>query len=209
MRDPIKPRWVEWSRRLGAIAQNGLAYATDKFDQERYTSVRDVAAEITSEHWGIRVEDASSVFAAEVGHATPKVDVRGVVFQEEKVLLVKERDDGLWSLPGGWAEVSDSPSEAVVREVYEESGYYTEAVRLLAVYDRKCHRHTPYPFSVYMLFFLCTVVGSSPVDSIETCDVGFFGRDELPELSLYRVTPEQVDRLFQTHNNADQRADFD
>jgi len=107
MKDPVKPRWVEWSRRLGTIAQNGLTYATDKFDQERYTSVRDVAAEITSEHWRIRAEDASSVFAAEVGYATPKVDVRGVVFREEKVLLVKERDDGLWSLPGGWAEVSE------------------------------------------------------------------------------------------------------
>jgi len=119
---PMDPKWLEWAKRLQAIGQNGLACATDSFDIERYESVREIAAEIVAIHSDVDLNYVRDVFPSEGGHATPKVDVRGAVFRADTILLVRERQDGLWTLPGGWADVNESPSEAVVREVYEESG---------------------------------------------------------------------------------------
>src|SRR5207237_10782859 len=106
----------------------------------RYAKVRRIAAErIAGPNGAAALE---TVFAAEQGHATPKVDVRGAVFREERILLVSElADAGRWTLPGGWADVGESPSSAVEREVLEESGYRTRAVRLVALYDRSRHGH--------------------------------------------------------------------
>jgi len=118
----MDPKWLEWAKRLQAIGQNGLACATDSFDIERYESVREIAAEIVAIHSDVDLNYVRDVFPSEGGHATPKVDVRGAVFRADTILLVRERQDGLWTLPGGWADVNESPSEAVVREVYEESG---------------------------------------------------------------------------------------
>ena len=125
----MKARWADWASRLNAIAQNGLTYSHNPFDIERYTSVRNIAAEIIAEHTGVEATVVRDFFAREEGYATPKVDVRGVVFRDRALLLVKEPDDGFWSLPGGWADVGESPREAVVREVFEESGYTTRATK--------------------------------------------------------------------------------
>jgi ADP-ribose pyrophosphatase YjhB (NUDIX family) len=202
-------KWIGWSRRLAAIAQDGLTYSNNPFDNERYASVRDIAAEIMAGQSGAEASYVAELLAGETGHATPKVDVRGVIFQADRILLVKEKDDGLWSLPGGWAEVQESPSNAVVREVREESGYVSEAVKLLALYDRGCHEHPPYPFAVYMLFFLCRLIDELPMESEETEEVGFFARNELPELSRNRVTPAQLERLFQLYVSPDSPTVFD
>jgi ADP-ribose pyrophosphatase YjhB (NUDIX family) len=202
-------KWIEWARRLAAIAQDGLTYSANPFDTERYASVRGIAAEMMAGQPGAEASHFADLLAGETGHATPKVDVRGVLFQDGRMLFVKERDDGLWSLPGGWAEVHESPSEAVVREVQEESGYQSEAVKLLALYDRNRHEHPPYPFAVYMLVFLCRITGGLPAESAETEEVGFFGRNELPDLSLYRVTAAQVERLFQLYENPESSTVFD
>ena len=147
--------------------------------------------------------------ADQAGYATPKVDVRGVVFRDEKILLVKERRDGRWTLPGGWADVNDSPGEATVREVYEESGYSTRAIKLLACYDRHKHGHPPFAFHIYKLFFQCELLGGKPTNSIETEDVGWFSENEIPPLSLPRVTPEQIARFFEHHNHPNWPTDFD
>ena len=149
------------------------------------------------------------LFSREVGYATPKVDVRGAIFRDDTILLVKERADGCWTLPGGWADVGESPSEVVVKEVYEESGYQARAIKLLAVYDRDKQGHPPLPFYVYKLFFKCELIGGSPSSSIETEEVGFFPEDALPELSLGRVTPAQITRLFQHYRQPDLPTDFD
>ena len=202
-------KWIKWARRLAAIAQDGLTYSKDPFDTERYTAVRDIAAEMMGEHSDAEVSYVADLLAGETGHATPKIDVRGVVFRDGGVLLVKERDDGLWSLPGGWAEVHESPSDAVAREVREESGYLTEAVKLLAVYDRERHEHPPYPFAVYMLFFLCRLIDEMPMESAETEEAGFFGRNELPDLSRNRVTAAQMEQLFQLHERPESPTVFD
>jgi len=205
----VDPKWLEWARGLQAIAQNGLLYAQDPFDRERYEAIREIAAEMMaagSDEAPARIRD---LFAGQVGYATPKVDVRGAVFRDDAILLVRERSNGLWTPPGGWADVNDSPSEAVVREVYEESGYRTRAVKLLALYDRNKHPHIPFPFHTYKLFFLCEVVGGAPTRSIETDGVGFFREGELPDLSLTHVTPGQIARLFEHHRHPDWPTDLD
>jgi len=205
----MHPQWLEWAQRLQAIAQNGLIYAQNPFDLERYEAVREVAAAMMATHSGANLDYVRNLFAGQVGYATPKVDVRGAVFRDDTILLVKERQDGLWTLPGGWADVSESPSAAVVREVYEESGYHTRAIKLLALYDRNRHAHAPFPFHVYKLFFHCELLGGPPAPNVETDGVAFFPEDKIPELSLLRVTPAQIARLFEHHRHPDWPTDFD
>ena len=205
----MDPKWLEWVKQLQAIAQCGLTYAKDPFDMERYAQVRELAAEIAAAHTGMEAACIRDLFMKEEGHATPKVDVRGVVFYKDAVLLVKERFDGRWTLPGGWADINESPGEAVEREVLEESGYRTRAVKLLAVYDRNRHGHEPYPYNAYKLFFQCELLGGAPAESLETDCAAFFREDELPELSLPRVTPGQISRMFRHFRHPDSPADFD
>jgi len=150
----MNPAWLDWIQRLQAIAQTGLTYAADPYDVERYEQLREIAAEIAAAHSDTEFERISGLFADQAGYATPKVDVRGAVFRDDMILLVKERSDGGWTLPGGWADVGDSPGDAVVREIAEESGYQTRVVKLLALYDRNKHGHPPYPFHAYKIFFL-------------------------------------------------------
>lgn len=145
-------------------------------------------------------------------YPTPKVDVRGVVFRDGKVLLVREVGDGRWTLPGGWADVGEPPSEAVVREVREESGYETRAVKLLGVYNLGDFQDgRPLRRNVYKLFFRCETVGDEPqpITGSETSEARFFAEDELPELSVPRVAPKQLSRMFEHERNADLPADFD
>ncbi len=205
----MEPKWLEWTQKLQAIAQNGLTFSKDPFDIERYKALRAIAAEIMATYSNVEHSYILDLFAQEVGYATPKVDVRGAVFRDDTILLVKEREDGCWTLPGGWADVGDSPSEVAVKEVYEESGYQTRAVKLLAVYDRNRQGHPPHPHYIYKLFFLCELVSGSPSPSIETEEVEFFAEDAIPELSLGRVTPVQITRLFQHHRLPDLPTDFD
>jgi ADP-ribose pyrophosphatase YjhB (NUDIX family) len=203
------PQWLDWARRLQAIAQNGLTYSDNHYDRERYEAVRDVAAEMMSAQSDAELASIGDLFAQQVGAATPKVDVRAAVFRDDAILLVQERSDGLWTLPGGWADVNEPPSRAIEREVYEESGYRTRAIKLLAFYDRDLHGHPPYPFHVYKLFFRCELEGGTAAPSHETEDVAFFAEDTLPALSLTRVTAAQVARLFEHYRHPDWPTDFD
>jgi ADP-ribose pyrophosphatase YjhB (NUDIX family) len=203
------PKWLEWAQRLQAIAQSGLAYTENPFERERYEMVREIAAEMVAARGDLPVERVRELYDAQSGYATPKVDVRGVVFGGDAILLVKERRDGRWTLPGGWADVNDSPAEATVREVYEESGYRTRAVKLLACYDRNKHGHPPYGFHIYKLFFQCELLGGTAAQSIETAGADFFPEDQIPPLSLPRVTPAQIARFFQHQRHPEWPTDFD
>jgi ADP-ribose pyrophosphatase YjhB (NUDIX family) len=205
-----EPKWVKWSRQLMAVAQNGLTYAENHFDRERYKQVRQVAAEMMAEQSDTDHRRVLDLFSLEVGYATPKIDVRGVVFRDDRILLVKERVDGLWTLPGGWADVNESPKEAVVREVMEESGYHTRPGKLLAVWDRAKHPHTPpFPYHIYKICILCELIGGEATASKETEEVGFYPEDGLPDLSISRVIPGQIARLFEHHREPDLPTDFD
>lgn len=207
----MEPKWLAWAKELQAIAQIGLTYSTENhFDVERYERVREIAAEIMAAHSDLDGRVLLELFKRENGYATPKVDVRGVVFREQKILLVKEVEDNRWTLPGGWADVTDTPRQAVAREIWEESGYRTEPVKLLAVYDRSQHGHQPsFPFHVYKLFILCELVGGEAKTSKETSGVGFFAEDALPELSTSRVTTAQIRRMFAHHRDRSLATDFD
>jgi ADP-ribose pyrophosphatase YjhB (NUDIX family) len=201
--------WKDWARRVQALAQNGLTYTEGVFDRERYHELQSIAAQMLSALGGgepPRVEDDLKL---ESGYATPKVDVRGVVFRGEEILLVREKDDGRWTLPGGWADGGDSPSEAVVREIREESGYETRAVRLLGLYDRDRQGHPPLQWYVYKLFIECELTGGAPLHSIETDGVEFFRQNELPELSLERVLPGQIHRMFELRRGGTGYPDMD
>jgi ADP-ribose pyrophosphatase YjhB (NUDIX family) len=204
------PAWLERARKLQAIAQNGLLFAKDPYDRERYEDIREIAARMMAEGTGEPLEVVTGIFGGQAGYATPKVDVRGVVFREEKILLVQEAQDGLWTLPGGWADPNESPSESVTREVREESGFATRAVKLLAVFDRAKHNHVPlHPFHVYKLFIRCEIESGEARPSMETLDVAFFAEDRVPELSLARVVPAQIARFFQHLHHPEWMADFD
>ncbi len=204
-------QWLDWVRRLQAVSQIGLTYATDPFDIERYEAIRDIAAEMAAAHTGNDFTTIQNIFAHQKGYATPKVDVRGVVIRQGKMLLVKERREELWAVPGGAADTGESPKQAVEREVYEETGYEVEATRLLAIFDRDHPRHglSPLPFSVYVLFFQCDLLGGEPTFSIETNGVGFFDRDQIPALSPLRGSSGQVDRLFDLCAHPEWPTEFD
>ena len=207
----MDPKWLEWAKRLQALAQTGLNYTENPFERERYEEIRDIAAEIFASHGSVEPERIADLFAGEVGHATLKVDVRGVVFREDAILLVKEKFDGRWTLPGGWADVAETPSQATEREVFEESGYRVRAVRLVACHDRSLQgdRNT-YPFHIYKLFFECELLGGEPTKSIETTDVAFFRENEVPpDLSIGRVNAKQITRLFEHHRKPNLQPDFD
>jgi ADP-ribose pyrophosphatase YjhB (NUDIX family) len=205
----MDPDWLGWVKRLQAIAQEGLTYATDYYDLERYRRLRGIAAEVLAAHSTGDLEEAHALLMLEAGPATPKVDVRAAVFRDGRILLVKEPDDGGWSLPGGWADVGETPAGAAVREVYEESGYRVRAVRLIAAYDRDRHGHPPIPYHVYKLVFLCEIEDYAPSLAVDADGVAFFGEHELPELSISRVTPTQIERFFEHHRGPQLPADFD
>jgi ADP-ribose pyrophosphatase YjhB (NUDIX family) len=204
------PRLLDWARRLQAIAQTGVAYAeATEYDRGRYGAVRRVAAEMLAKNGDVEALDAS--LALETGHATPKLDVRGAVFRDDSILLVRERSHGKWTLPGGWVDVGESPSESVVREVREESGYDTRAVKLLALYDRDKHPHPPHPWHIWKACFLCELVDGVQHDSDdEISEVGFFARHELPELDKERITPDAyIERFFAHREHPEWPTDFD
>jgi ADP-ribose pyrophosphatase YjhB (NUDIX family) len=206
----MEAKWLEWAKRIKAISQSGLTYTKDVYDKERYEQLRGIAAEIISEKTEAKLDELVELFSQNAGYATPKVDVRGAVFKDEKVLLVKEREDGGWTLPGGWADVCASAAENVVREVQEESGFETRVMKLAAVYDRSKHAHRPVMVDhIYKLFFICEIIGGNAKKGSETDDVGFFREEQLPELSISRVTQGQIQRMFEHNRNPDLPTDFD
>lgn len=202
-------QWLDWARRLQAIAQNGLTYTENPYDVERFKQIQEIASEMMATYTGADPTYVLDLFAKEKGYATPKIDVRGAVFQGDQVLLVLEREDQKWTLPGGWIDVGEPPSEAVVREVFEESGYETRVLKLAAVYDRNKHPHPPLVFHAYKLFFLCELTGGAAATSIETDAAEFFPVHDLPELSMGRVLPEQIRRLYEHSQHRDWATEFD
>ena len=198
-----------WARQLQAIAQNGLAFSRDPFDRQRYLQLQELAASMLSTELEVSADTTRSFWDGEHGYATPKVDVRGGVFEAERVLLVRERSDGRWTLPGGWVDVNDAPAAAVAREIREESGYEARAVKLAALVDKNRHPHPPGVHHIYKLFFVCELTGGSPRASDETDAVQFFPVNALPELSTGRVLAPQIERLDQHRLNPALPTDFD
>ncbi len=182
-------------RELLALAQTGLAFTSDVFDRERYTRLRELVEGMLRAP-SDPTFDAVTLLGLDKGYATPKVDVRGAAFRDGRILMVRERSDGLWTLPGGWCDVNVSPSESVVKEIREESGFEARAVKLAALLDRRKHPHPTQFHHVYKLYFLCELTGGHAQPSIETDAVDFFAEDALPPLSSQRITPGQIELMF-------------
>jgi len=205
----MEPKWLDWAKQLQSIAQAGLTYSKDVYDLERFELIRDLSIEIMSEHTTMDKEMIRNLFANETGYATPKVDVRAVVFKDEKILMVKEKAGGVWSLPGGWGDIGLTPSEVAVNEVKEESGFDVKAVKLLGVLDTKCHPHPPSPYHIYKIFIQCEITGGVAKTGIETEDVEFFAEDDLPPLSIARNTESQIKSAFKHLHNPRELVYFD
>jgi ADP-ribose pyrophosphatase YjhB (NUDIX family) len=204
-----RPDWLRWAHALQTIASAGLTYSRDPFDRDRFEQVRRIAAEILARHTDLSLPEAEARLRVEPGYVTPKVDVRAVVLDADRVLLVREIADGRWSLPGGWADVGESPAEVAAREVREEAGLEVRVARLLAALDKRKHPHPTQLAYVYKLFFLCEITGGTLRTSVETPGVDWFRRDALPSLSLDRVLPSQVERMFALRDHPGLPPDFD
>jgi ADP-ribose pyrophosphatase YjhB (NUDIX family) len=206
---PVEPPWLIIGRELQAIAQIGLTFSQEPYDRHRYERIRELAASLIAQGFGLGDGALLDYFRRETGYATPKVDVRAATFLAGKVLLVREISDGAWTLPGGWADVNQSAAECVVREVAEESGYLVRAIKLAAVYDYRKRNRPLHLDSIYKMFFICELVGGSASASIETSEAAFFPRDALPPLSVGRTTAQQIERMFEHAARPDLPADFD
>ena len=193
-------RLLEIAKRLQSIAQAGLTYSENKYDLDRYQQLRELSIEMLNELTDENILKISNLFTNEKGYQTPKVDVRGVVFKEDKILMVKETIDGKWSLPGGWADIGLTPFEVAKKEVFEESGLEVKPLRLLAVHDKKCHPHPVDIYHVYKMFILCEILGGEMRGSMETSEVNWFGLHELPPLSELRITASQIQLMFEYKN---------
>lgn len=200
---------LDWFRRLKSISQYGLTYTKDAYDRERFEAVASVADEIAIHLTGATAVDVQAQLKLEVGPPTPKLDVRAAVFQGDAILLVREAADGLWSLPGGWADVNESPARGAERETKEESGYECRATKLIAVWDRNLHAHPPMLLHVYKLVFLCELLGGEPKLSQETTAIGFFSLDDLPPLSIARVLRSQIECAFRHRAQPELPTEFD
>jgi ADP-ribose pyrophosphatase YjhB (NUDIX family) len=187
--------WLDWAREIFSLSQSGLTYSGNQYDIERYKRLQEITAEIIESQSDISRELALDSFSMQAGYITPKVDVRGAVVQDGKILLIQERADGMWAMPGGWADLGNSPASVAEREVWEESGYRVKAEKVVAVID--ANRIQPMEFyHAYKIIFLCKLLGGESRTSYETLAVDFFDPDRLPPLSSYRTNEEMLKEVF-------------
>jgi ADP-ribose pyrophosphatase YjhB (NUDIX family) len=190
--------WLTWSKRLQGIASTGIHFSRHSYDKERYEEVASIAHEMLASLANVpisRIQGLVSDFAK--GYATPKVDVRGALFREDKILLVKEASDGCWSLPGGFADIGKSASENIEKEIWEEATLKVKAKALYGIRHKAKHDYEPDARDFYKLFFLCQRIDDAdPMPGLETSQVNFFGRDELPPLSKGRTVETDITAAF-------------
>lgn len=209
MIDPDR-KWLDWARELHALAAADAHYAHDEFERVRAARISEIAAEIVSSYSQIGLEEVKAAFEAQPGYVTPKVDVRGAVFEGDQLLMVREAMDGGWTLPGGWAEVGECPSSAVEREVEEEAGIVTRATRLVGVYDANRVAGALPLFHAYKLVFLCERLSGSLSGSIETEAAAFFPLNALPHpFSNHRTTPRHIADVLEAVGSPNWKTVFD
>jgi len=194
-------QWMKWAEKLQSIAQAGLAYSTDKYDIERFEEIRNLSVEILKNYSDLEIHKIKEIFAGETGYQTPKVDVRAVVFKEDKILLVREKAIKKWCMPGGWADTGLSIKENLIKESKEEAGIDVEPVRIIALMDRNRHNYPRIPLSIYKVFVECKYLSGEFIDNIETEAADYFSLNNLPELAGRKTTKEQIELCFKARNN--------
>jgi ADP-ribose pyrophosphatase YjhB (NUDIX family) len=193
----MNTKWLEWATRLQSIAQSGLTFGENQYDLDRYQQIRDLSVEIMHEYTDVKHEKIINLFASETGYQTPKVDIRAAVFKDDKILMVKEKIDGKWSLPGGWADVNTSVSESAVRECQEEAGAEVKPKRVIAIHHANKQNNFVYPYTIYKIIVECDLIKYCFEENSETLGSGFFSSDNLPELSVERNNPDQINLCFE------------
>lgn len=204
-----KYQWLQWAKELQAIAQIGLTYSPGEFDQIRYKRLQEISAEIIAHQSFESFEKIKTLFAQEKYYLTPKLDVRTAIIQDNKILLVREVSDGKWTMPGGFADVNESPSESAKKEVLEETGFVVEIEKLYAFIDKQKRNYPPQIPHTYKCFFLGKIVGGKASTSVETSEVAFFAPDNLPELSAHRMQEAEIALAFAHYQQADLPTAFD
>ncbi len=201
------PKWLEWAREIQQLAQTGLAFATNEYEKKRYTRLIEIVSEMLSAQTNLEYDSTFKALINHPGYATPKIDVRAAVIQDNKILLVQESSDKKWAMPGGWADVGDIPSEVAIRETYEESGYHVKPVKVIGVFDANRLGGHLELFHAFKIVFLCELMGGEPKTSDETVDVKFFPLNDLPPLSLNRTNQKHIDEII-LHIKSENRKTF-
>lgn len=203
-------QWLKWITEIQALAQSGLAYTDNDFDKERYLRLTELAADIAAEVTHNAPNFVKPIFTLpQKSYATPILDIRSFVLKDDKILMVRERADGKWTLPGGFVDVNESPSEAVVRETLEESGFLVKPLKLMAIWDTLKHEHALRWPHIYKCVFHCEFLGGEARSNLEISDIDFFSRSNLPVISSPRITHTQLDYLFKLIEDPGYMALFD
>lgn len=193
---------ITLAQRIRALSQTGLTYNKNGYETERFQELIAISDRIVSLVSDLGEAEINACYTPVKEYITPKVDIRAVIFNShDEVLLVREKVDGRWSMPGGWSDVGYTPKEVAVKETKEETGLDVCVERLLAVMDKRCHAHPAGPFYIYKMFILCKIIGGEFSETFDILDKGFFSLDSLPPLSLDRILPEQINLMFELRNN--------
>ncbi len=200
--------WMKWAMELQFIAQAGITYSENAFDLERFERIRELSAELMHHETCKPIDYIRDVFCSETGFQTPKLDTRAAIFQDDKILLVRE-SDGRWALPGGWVDVNQSIKNNTIKEVKEEAGLDVAAVKLIALQDRNLHNTPLYAFGITKAFVLCELIGGGFVKNHETIESAYFGPDEFPPLALEKTTEAQLKLCFDAYHSENWVTIFD
>jgi ADP-ribose pyrophosphatase YjhB (NUDIX family) len=195
--------WLECAKKLEAIAKTGIFYGSNQYEKERFEQIAAISNELISHYANLKPSKVEKFYNVENGYVTPKVDIRSVVFKDDQLLMVKEKSDGKWTIPGGWADIGYTPNEIAIKETFEEAGLEVKPIRVLAIMDKKCHAHPPSPYYAYKIFILCVSVGGFLQAGTETSEVKYFNLDELPDLSEERITKNQLNIVIERYKNPD------
>ena len=202
------PKWLEWAREIFSLSQSGITYSGNQYDIDRYRRLQEITAEMIASQSEVSKESVLESFSMQAGYITPKIDVRGAVIHENKILLIQERADNKWAMPGGWADLGNSPASVAEREVWEESGFRVKAEKVVAVID--ANRIEPFEFyHAYKLIFLCNLLEGESRTSYETLAVDFFDPNHLPPLSSYRTDESMIQEVFAHLQDPNRATAFD
>jgi len=189
---------LESVKRIKSLAEAGIVFTNNPYDEERFEELREISLHLLSEISGATFNTLNQFYLPAKDYPTPKIDIRGMVLNEKnEVLMVKEKEDNCWSLPGGWGDIGYTPTEVIIKEIKEETGLEVKVDRLLAVYDKRCHPHPPQPFYVYKMVFYCVAEGGVMDPAFDISSVKYFPVNKLPMLSEDRILKTQIEQLHE------------
>ena len=203
------PKWLEWAREIQQLSQTGLAFAKTEYEKKRYKRLTELTAEMIDYYTQLDRDSVEKVFMKQPGYATPKIDVRAAVIKDGKILLVQEKSDERWAMPGGWADVGNIPSEVAIRETEEESGFVVKPIKVVGVYDANREGGYLEFFHAFKIVFLCDPISGEAKPSDETIDVKYFSFEELPPLSMNRTNNNHLEEIQLHINDSNRQAYFD